>query len=191
MDDIRGVDRITKMLHDLQRAVPQAAHNALVRAAGWVHKAAVQNAPISPRQEQLDKSLSVWKVSRRKGAGGAALLMRKGGDGKVRYRKRGRKADAVRAMPGGLEQSIGFSASGLEAKVFVAANSPAGKYAAYIHDRRHQKPGWENLGIGSSNKRPEHPGREVGGKFIKRAIRDNQDNITKIIQDEMGKAVPK
>ena len=86
-------------------------------------------------------------------------------------------------------KSISTSVVGLEGKVFIAANSPAGKYAAYIHDRRYQKPGWEKRGIGSDNKNPKPYGTYVGEKFIERAIKDNQDNIIKLINHEAKKVV--
>ena len=184
MDDVRGVDKITKMLQDLQRAAPQAAHNALVRATSRVQRAAIQNAPISPTQEQVNNNMVMWSAVN-------ATTLRRKVKGKWVYRDRNRQADAsTRVMPGGLEKSIETAVFGLEGYVFVAANSHAGKYAAYIHDRRHQKPGWTNLGKGSQNKLPKHPGREVGDKFIERAMKDCEKDITRIIQDEARKAIP-
>jgi len=87
-------------------------------------------------------------------------------------------------LPGGLEKSIEFDAAETGCSVFVASNSQAGRYAKRIHDEKGVT--WRNRGPGTVAK-----GSRADDKFIERAVKDNIQNFTLIVQDEMKKALPK
>ena len=95
-----------------------------------------------------------------------------------------KKRTARRTFPGGLEKSINYELldGGKTLSVFVASNSFAGKYAKRIHDEKGIT--WRNRGAGTIAK-----GTRADEKFIYRAIKDNAANLTKIITDEIKKAV--
>ncbi len=95
-----------------------------------------------------------------------------------------KKRTARRTFPGGLEKSIQYEIKdgGKTLSVFVASNSFAGKYAKRIHDEKGRT--WHKRGAGTIAK-----GARADDKFIYRAIRDNAANLTKIITDEIKKAV--
>jgi len=180
---ITGLDAVQRKLMQLPTQSATATRRALTKCALTAQKYAVWNAPISPKQEQVNKAMTMWRPV-------SATTLKRKVKGQWVYRDRNRKADASsRAMPGGLEKSIEAFSDGKEACVFVARNSHAGAYAAVIHDKRHHKPGWSELGTGSKAKSPRK-GR-VGEKFIERAIFENKDEYHKIIDTEIRKEINK
>lgn len=120
---------------------------------------AIRNAPVSPTVAQL-----------------SATLKRK-------------KRTSRRLMPHGLEKSI-MSAVEMrgdsfpDVAVFVPSNSPAGKYARYIHDEKGKK--WWKRGIGTQRK-----GVRADDKFIARAIADNDRKYFAAIGKAVGTAIQK
>jgi len=96
-----------------------------------------------------------------------------------------KKRTTRRTMPGGLEKSIEYeivtSGDDVSCSVFVASNSFAAKYAKRIHDEKGRT--WHKRGAGTVAK-----GSRADEKFIERAIKDNSDSFTAIIEDEMRKA---
>lgn len=139
--------------------VPLALYPALARALNRVGQHAAReakaNAPRSPTVGQISKTL-------------------------VRKRR-----TRQRAFPGGLEKSIQYSvergSKGVEAHVFVAANSPAGKYADYIHNQKRVR--WWKRGVGTVRK-----GARADEKFIERAVGDNLDAYGKLIDEAVAQA---
>jgi hypothetical protein len=156
MSQVTGASEVASALLALGRKSFEASQRALNRAVNKVHSTAIRYAPRSPTQAQR----RALNKTRRKGK---------------------RKADATtRAMPGGLEKSIERRVEGLNGYVYVASNSPGGKYAARIHDGKGKT--WKNRGPGTIAK-----GAKADDKFIERAITDERPNIIKIIEDEHRK----
>ena len=156
MSQVTGANEVAAAIQALARKSHDASQRALNRAVNKVHSTAIKYAPRSPTQAQRRAQ--------------------------NKTKKRGkRKADATtRAQPGGLEKSIERRVEGLNAYVYVASNSPAGKYAARIHDGKGKS--WRNRGPGTISK-----GAKADDKFIERAITDEHQNIIKIIEDEHRK----
>ena len=97
-----------------------------------------------------------------------------------------KKRTARRMMPGGLEKSISKSVEQtqdgmIEAHIFVPTNSPAGKYAVYIHDKKNIK--WFKRGTGTQAK-----GSRADDKFIARAVKDNLGEYSRLIFQVVDKA---
>jgi hypothetical protein len=168
---------VGKMFLKLPGKNREAAQVALNRCALLAQREAIKNAPRSPTQSQLNKAMTMWAPK------GSNTLVRTNKEGVLVQRPRGRKAgSSSRPMPGGLEKSITSYVNGLEAIVFISANSHAGKYARKMHDERGKT--WSNLGIGSKAK-----GARVSDKFIEHAIFDNEANFKKIFDSELKKAI--
>lgn len=156
MSQVTGANEVAAAILALGRKSFEASQKALVRASNKAQRVAIDYAPRSPTQAQR-RALNKTK------------------------RKGKRKATATtRAMPGGLEKSIEKRVEGLNAYVYVASNSPGGKYAARIHDGKGKS--WRNRGPGTIAK-----GAKADDKFIERAITDEHQNIVKIIEDEHRK----
>ena len=98
--------------------------------------------------------------------------------------KRKKRTARRRFFPGGLEKSIETETKDAVCTVFVARNSYAGKYAKRIHDEKGKT--WRNRGPGTIAK-----GARADEKFIERAIKDNEGNFRKILEDELTKAMGK
>lgn len=134
------------------KAVADQVGLAFREVALLVQREAKRNAPRSPTVKQIN-----------------ATLVRK-------------KRTKRRAFAGGLEKSIECEVQGhganATAAIFVASNSPAGKYAKRIHDEKGIK--WFKRGTGTVQK-----GARADEKFIERAIKDNQETI----QKKLNKAV--
>ncbi len=126
----------------------ERVNDQLAKAALLVQREARRNAPRSPTQAQKN----ALKKTKRKG-------------------KRNNRATS-RAKPRGLERSIEQKVyPSLEAEVFVAANSEAGKYAAKIHNEKGTS--WRKRGPGTRAK-----GDRADHKFIERALADSEKKIT-------------
>jgi len=160
--DLRGVEQAIAELDQMAAAAPDAAHKALTRCALLVHRDAKRNAPRSP-------SAKILKALR------------------TTSRRTHRKDRATsRPSPGGLERSIEWEVAtfggGVNASVFVSANSEAGKYAARIHDEKGST--WSHRGPGTIQK-----GARADAWFIERAVKDNEGNMMDIIRSEMDKVI--
>ena len=110
------------------------------RRASWEFPSPATNAPRSPTNKILSKTL-----------------------------KR-KKRTARRTLPGGLEKSIAYEADGRTCSVFVAANSFADKYAHRIHDEkgvtwRNRGPGTVAKGTRADEKFIARAVRDNVGKF--------------------------
>lgn len=156
MNQITGASEVAAAIQSLARKSYEASRRALIRSVNRVHSVAIDYAPRGPTQSQR-RALNKTK------------------------RRGKRKATAhTRAMPGGLEKSIERCVEGLDGYVYVAANAPAGKYAARIHDEKGKT--WRRRGPGTIAK-----GVNADEKFIERAINDERQNIIKIIENEHGR----
>jgi hypothetical protein len=127
---------------------------ALFRCGALCKRTSKQYAPISPSQ---------------------AMLKTKPGFGS----KGGGKG---RALPGGLRSSIEFQSNSTQAEIYVAANSPAGRYAKRIHDEKGKT--WFNRGPGTIAAGPQ-----ADEKFIQRAIEDKKDDMALIFSDQLQKCL--
>lgn len=116
----------------------------------------VRNAPVSPTNAQINQTL-------------------------VRKKRTSR-----RQTPHGLEKSITAAVEkrggDIVTAVFVPRDSPAGKYAHFIHDLKGKK--WHKRGIGTIRK-----GARADEKFIERAVRENEQKYFAAIQRAVGAAL--
>ena len=152
--EITGLAEVNAMLANLRKAAQQSARRALVRCGLIAVREAKANAPRSPTNKILSKTL-----------------------------KR-KKRTARRTLPGGLEKSIAYETDGRTCSVFVAANSFAGKYARRIHDEkgvtwRNRGPGTVAKGTRADEKFIARAVRDNVGKF--RAIL--ADELNKALPD--------
>jgi len=138
---------------DGAKIAARVAAAGLPRVGRLLRDEAKQNAPRSPTKAEFSRTL-----------------------------KRKAVTDRTDFFPGGLEQSIEWAVRFGQCFIFVRDNSPAGKYAAKIHDEKGKT--WRNRGPGTIAK-----GDRADEKFIERAIEDNADEIDYIFQDELNKAV--
>lgn len=151
----------------------------LYRAGALVRDEARKNAPKSPTQQEIDSDRK--KGFKAQGFKGKALKARM--DLMLKRREAARNDRATsRPMPGGLMQSIEMRSNAMNAEVFCAANSSAGRYAWRIHEEKGKT--WKNRGIGTIAK-----GARADEKFIERALNDNAENIRKIAESQVEKAI--
>jgi len=156
MSQVTGASEVAAAIKALAQKSHEASQRALNRAVNRVQTVAIDNAPRSPTQSQRQAQ------------------------NKTRKRGKRKPNASTRAMPGGLEKSIEKRVEGLQGFVYVAANAPAGKYAARMHDEKGRS--WSRRGPGTVAK-----GTKADAKFIERAVNDEQSNIVKIIEDEHRK----
>jgi hypothetical protein len=158
-----------------------ALSRAMVRIKEVVVAAAKDNAPISPTKEQYETTLKrktgeqvMLQVDPSVYIGGRPGMVRKivkvGGTKRTDF------------TPGQLTASITGESNDTSARIFVPANSTAGKYANYIHNRKGED--WFNRGVGTEAK-----GDQADEKFILRAIEDNKPTLRAIIEQEVGRAL--
>lgn len=136
----------------------------MFRAGSLVQREAKKNAPKSPTMQELANRSTGTQAQRDAGK-----------------RRRNDRATS-RPSPGGLEQSIEMRSNAMNAEVFVAANSSAGRYAWRIHEEKGET--WFRRGKGTIAK-----GDRADEKFIERALNDNAENIRKIAQSQVEKAI--
>lgn len=151
-ETIQGLAALQASLARLQQTTGANVRRAMARCGLIAVREAKANAPRSPTMKQL-----------------SATLKRK-------------KRTSRRTYPSGLEKSIEYEVTEQGCSVFVASNSPAGKYAKRIHDEKGKT--WRNRGAGTIAK-----GARADEKFIERALKDNEGKFTAIINDEIGKAL--
>lgn len=151
----------------------------LYRAGSLVQREARKNAPKSPTQQEIDED-------RKKGfkASGMNKAQVKARMAQVLRRRDAARNDRAtsRPSPGGLEQSIEMRSNAMNAEIFVAANSSAGRYAWRIHEEKGKT--WWKRGKGTQAK-----GDRADDKFIERALKDNEENIRRIAQSQVEKAI--
>lgn len=139
-ETIQGLAALQASLARLQQTTGANVRRAMARCGLIAVREAKANAPRSPTNKVLSKTL-----------------------------KR-KKRTARRTLPGGLEKSIAYETDGQTCSVFVAANSFAGKYARRIHDEkgvtwRNRGPGTVAKGTRADEKFIERAVRDNVGKF--------------------------
>jgi len=167
--ELKGVEEALQTLNRVAKDGPAASLRALRAIGILVQREAKKNAPKSPSASLLNKAR---KTKGRRG-------WKKGKDG--RLFKIAKDRTVYRPSPGGLERSIEREVTSDSARIFVASNSAAGKYAGRIHDAKGKS--WRNRGPGTIAK-----GARADDKFIKRAIVDNEGKILDIIKAEHRRA---
>lgn len=190
---IEGVQDALRKLNSVDNEAKAGIRRALFKIGGMVKKTAVEYAPISPTTSmlrQFDRRLRKggadadrMYVAGRRGQSGRVVKLTAFYMHKMPMLLAKSPRNTNRPLPGGLQGSIGFRTNENNlVEVFVPANSPAGTYAAKIHDERGSS--WKDLGPGSQAKGPQ--ARE---KFILRAFTDNTQQILMIVNAEMAKAI--
>lgn len=183
-DDV-NIEDVRQMLKDASPAMMKAAGRGAMRAGLVIHNQARRNAPRSPSEAQKraerieNKGKPRPKPIRRRSALSRFVRKTKGVLGRILHRRPRARA---RAVPGGLEKSIELERTEAGVTIFVAANSPAGKYAKRIHDEKGKT--WWNRGRGTRDK-----GAQADDKFIERAVDANRDKIAQYIDDEIRKVI--
>ena len=160
-----GVEGVLRDLQQAGQAVERSSARAMFRVGALVKDTAQQYAPISPtdtdRKNASKATKKQWAAAKKR-----------------------RKASATsRNKPGSLQNSIRFTSTAKQADIYVPSNSPAGKYAAIIHDEKGKR--WRKRGLGTVAK-----GAQADDKFIERAIKDNEAKIDAILNDELGRGLP-
>lgn len=159
--ELRGLEQALADLQRLDTDSKAATKNAMTRIADKAFAYARDNAPVSPKASLL-KALRKTK----------------------RKVKRNDRATS-RPSPGGLRRSISriieADVDGVSVRLFVAANSEAGRYAARIHDEKGRT--WHRRGPGTVAKGPQ-----ADDRFIARAV-DHEGEFIQIVQDELVRAI--
>lgn len=183
-----NVSGLTEALQQLGRT-PQQIGRALervsYRAGAMIFDTAKRYAPISPTQSLLNQMRQIRLVN--KGYSNRQIrAFRRRGNARKKAMSAQRSAAgqtaAIRPMPGALQNSIQMRNGVDYIEIFVPSNSPAGKYAAKIHDERGKT--WQNRGPGTVAKGPQ-----AKEKFIARAITDRRMDIERLIDAETMKAL--
>lgn len=157
--DIKGLDGVIRLIDKFSGAAAmRGAEAGMRRIANAVRKKAFEFAPKSPTQTILSATLKL------------------------------KKRTASKRTPGGLERSIRgeveVGPDGAVAKIFIAANAPAGAYAKRIHDEKGKT--WWKRGPGTVAKGPQ-----ADEKFIERAIEDQRQYFAPILEQEIRKELAK
>lgn len=162
--DIDNAREVIAQLKLTAQRIGAHQHRMLYRAGALVRDTAVRYAPKSPTMAEKEARSTGTKAQREAG-------------------KRRRQDRATsRPMPGGLMRSIEMRATESNAEIFCAANSEAGKYAWRIHEEKGKT--WFRRGVGTVAK-----GAKADDKFIERALKDNAENIRRIAEDQVSKAI--
>lgn len=164
---------VKRYLKDANEAVLKAAHRGTVRAGLKTAELARNYAPRSPSEAEKKMAKRDPRPAKKSRLARAVKAVKKFIN-KILRKKRASSGKA-HAVPGGLEKSIDFVSVREGCSIFVAANSPAGKYAKRIHDEKGKK--WWKRGPGTIRK-----GAKADEKYIERAVNDRtQQNIALII----------
>jgi hypothetical protein len=154
----RGIEQAARMLTGAVQQVDKAGERIHYRIGTLVKDTAQEYAPISPTTSLLNKARkAAWKK-------------------KLKHRAR----TTSRPSPGGLTRSITFKSTATWARIFVAANAEAGRYAFRIHEEKGAT--WWKRGLGTVAKGPK-----ADAKFISRAAVDRYDDMKAIVLDETKK----
>jgi hypothetical protein len=164
MDPISNAREVVAALKLTAQRIEAHQQRMLYRMGERVKDKAVEYAPKGPTQEEKQS------LSRATKAQWAAA------------KKRRQPRATTRANPGSLMRSIAFKATAKEAEIFVAANSPAGKYAFRIHEEKGLS--WFKRGPGTVKK-----GAQADDKFITRAMADQRTELERIAEDQMNRAI--
>lgn len=158
---LSGVEAVLRDIERTARAVEKDAARAMYRIGATVKDLAQEEyAPISPT-ERILKSMR-----------------------KTKRRGKRKASSTTRPKPGSLRNSIQFTANAKQVDIYVPSNSPAGKYAAKIHDEKGKS--WRNRGPGTKKAGPK-----ADDKFISRAIKDSEREIEIILEDQLGRSLPR
>lgn len=157
---LSGVEAVLRDIERAARAVEKDAARAMYRIGATVKDRAQEYAPISPT-ERILKSMR-----------------------KTKRRGKRKASSTTGAKPGSLRNSIQFTANAKQVDIYVPSNSPAGKYAAKIHDEKGKS--WRNRGPGTKKAGPQ-----ADEKFISRAIKDSEGEIEIILEDQLGRSLPR
>ena len=177
-----NIGEILKDIDNAATGVRAAVSRGMLRAGLLVQREARRNAPRSPAQSQL-KAEYRERYQARKEAGKTASRKPKPKAMGAKPSEAKRPRRKARAVPGGLEKSIEMRQDRpFEAAVFVAANSPAGKYARRMHDEKGRT--WRRRGVGTRAK-----GGQADEKFIARAVDSQKDTVRRILEQEIGRAI--
>ena len=136
----------------------------LYRAGARVRDEAKKNSPMSPTMAEKESASTGTKAQRDAG------------------KKRRNDRATSRPAPGQLRDSIEMRSNSSNAEIFVAANSSAGRYAWRIHEEKGKT--WFRRGIKTVMR-----GERADDKFIERALKDNEENIRRIAQSQVEKAI--
>ncbi len=173
-------EEVKRYLKDANEAILKAAHRGAVRAGLKTASLARDYAPRSPSEaEKRNKTLLDTKPAKRGRLSRVIKAVKKAVMRLVR-RKRRASSGKARAVPGGLEKSIESVSTREGCSIFVASNSPAGKYAKRIHDEKGKK--WWKRGPGTIRK-----GARADEKFIERAVNDRREQNLQLILSEIQK----
>lgn len=172
--DIDGSEDFIRRLKLTAQQIGSHLYRAHYRMGELVKREAIMNAPKSPTQQDLD----AWRKALRDARGKGDRTPAQQAADKARKKDRA----TSRPNPGGLMRSISMTANKHDAEIFVASNSEAGKYAVRMHDEKGKT--WKRRGPGTIAKGPR-----ADEKFILRAIRENEQNLVRIAEDQMNKAI--
>lgn len=154
VSEIKGADGVIKLIAESGKKATAGVQRGMREIVKVVAKKAFDYAPRSPTRTIASATL-----------------------------KRNRRSKSQR-MPGGLEKSIRsevlVEGGEITGSVFIAANSPAGKYAKRIHDEKGKT--WWKRGPGTRAK-----GDKADEKFVERAIEDSRKYFQRIMENEMQK----
>lgn len=189
---IEGLPEIMDALDRVDNGIRAGMRRALYRSGALIKRTAVEYAPISPSTSMLrafkkriaggGENANVMYVAGRKGQSGRAVKLTAFYEFRLNMMLDNKSRSTTRPAPGGLMRSIQFSSSDTRAEIFVPSNSPAGTYAAKIHDEKGSA--WKDRGPGTQAKGPQ-----ADEKFISRAVKDNTQNVVSIFNDEINKAI--
>lgn len=170
---------VKRYLKDANAAVLKAAHRGTVRAGLLTARLARDYAPRSPSEAEKRAAKRDPKPAKRGRLSRIVKAVKKWVDKHLR-RKRRASSGKAHAVPGGLEKSIDTESIREGCSIFVASNSPAGKYAKRIHDEKGKK--WWKRGPGTVRK-----GAQADEKFIERALNARRQQNLQLILSEIQK----
>ena len=170
---------VKRYLKDANEAVLKAAHRGTVRAGLKTAELARNYAPRSPSEAEKRMAKRDPRPAKKSRLARAVKAVKKFLK-KILTRKKRASSGKAHAVPGGLEKSIEAASIREGCSIFVASNSPAGKYAKRIHDEKGEK--WWKRGPGTVRK-----GAQADEKFIERALRDRAQQNINLIMGEILK----
>lgn len=170
---------VKRYLKDANVAILKAAHRGTVRAGLLTARLARDYAPRSPSEAEKRAAKRDPKPAKRSRLSRAVKAVKKWVDKHLRRKKRASSGKA-HAVPGGLEKSIDTASTREGCSIFVASNSPAGKYAKRIHDEKGRK--WWKRGPGTVRK-----GAQADEKFIERAVVNRRQQNIDLVMGEILK----
>ena len=171
---------VKRYLKDANEAVLKAAHRGTVRAGLLTARLARDYAPRSPSEAEKRAAKRDPRPAKRGRLSRIVKAVKKWVDKHLRRKKRRASSGKAHAVPGGLEKSIDTESIREGCSIFVASNSPAGKYAKRIHDEKGKK--WWKRGPGTVRK-----GAQADEKFIERAVNARRQQNIGLVMGEILK----